>query len=296
MGFVRTHGGWGEPFKSMAGNWIKIEHATPDKPEVFQLADELGIDPDAALGKLIRFWMWCDNQLESCNALTVTNVTLDRITFTPGFSDALQKVGWMNRNGDVITVPNFDRHNGQTAKTRATTSKRVSKHRDSCNGASVTNVTVTPLPEKRREEKNIQTPLPPLESQTESQFASPDITTLKARINGLKPEWAKPAHWNHSEDRQLFEGTAGQMAELTDSDWTTLGRFLTAKGLDAKEFWRPNNRGMFVKCFPDVFSTAQRWAKTGRGAPSRTPVQQPPKQFVPIDRAALAEVFNNAKP
>jgi len=38
----------------MAGDWIKLEHTTPDKPEVFAMADTLGIDPDAVTGKLCR--------------------------------------------------------------------------------------------------------------------------------------------------------------------------------------------------------------------------------------------------
>jgi DNA replication protein DnaT len=41
----------------MAGDWIKILAATPDKPEVFALAQRLGIDADAALGKLVRVWI-----------------------------------------------------------------------------------------------------------------------------------------------------------------------------------------------------------------------------------------------
>ena len=38
----------------MAGDWIKVEHTTPDKPEVVKLADMIGIDQDAVVGKLLR--------------------------------------------------------------------------------------------------------------------------------------------------------------------------------------------------------------------------------------------------
>ncbi|HDV0969774.1 TPA: hypothetical protein RHZ68_000076 [Escherichia coli] len=38
----------------MASSWIKVEVITPDKPEIFQIAEILGIDPDAVLGKLVR--------------------------------------------------------------------------------------------------------------------------------------------------------------------------------------------------------------------------------------------------
>ena len=32
-------------------NWIKVEFSTPDKPEVFTIAQAMGIDPDAVVGK-----------------------------------------------------------------------------------------------------------------------------------------------------------------------------------------------------------------------------------------------------
>ena len=33
----------------MAGDWLKLEVATSDKPEVWQMAESLGIDPDAVV-------------------------------------------------------------------------------------------------------------------------------------------------------------------------------------------------------------------------------------------------------
>lgn len=142
----------------MAGDWIKVEHATPDKPEVYAMAADLGIDPDAVVGKLVRFWTWCDQQSISGNALTVTDSVLDRITHQPGFSDALRKVAWLEVRSGSLQVPRFDRHNGQTSKARAVCNRRVAEHRNKCNAPSVTNVTPQalgkPLPEKRREEKS----------------------------------------------------------------------------------------------------------------------------------------------
>jgi hypothetical protein len=38
----------------MAGNWIKFDTSTSDKPEVWAIAESLGIDPDAVVGKLLR--------------------------------------------------------------------------------------------------------------------------------------------------------------------------------------------------------------------------------------------------
>ena len=141
----------------MAGDWIKIETVTPDKPEVFTMADVLGIDPDAVVGKLIRVWIWADQQTRDGNAPSVTLSLLNRISGVSGFADAMVAVGWLRKTDAGIEFYNFDRHNGETAKTRAMTAKRVQKHRADKteemkrkrNGESVTEA----LPEKRREEK-----------------------------------------------------------------------------------------------------------------------------------------------
>ena len=97
----------------MAGDWIKIEHALPDKPEVVQMADMLDLDPDTVVGKLVRLWTWCDRQTVDGNALGVTEKFLDRITHQPGFSVALRKVGWLQARSGSLAIPRFDRHNGQ---------------------------------------------------------------------------------------------------------------------------------------------------------------------------------------
>ena len=140
----------------MAGDWIKIEHALPDKPEGMEMAQILGFDSDAVGGKLIRVWTWFDNHTEDGNANVTVRALLDRYTGVTSFVTAMHQVGWIEEKDGFLSVSHFDRHNGQTAKTRANTNRRVAKSRN-CNGGSVTSVTPgalqKPLPEKRREEK-----------------------------------------------------------------------------------------------------------------------------------------------
>ena len=135
----------------MAGDWIMFEAASLDKPEVHAIADEVGRDPDEVLGKLLRFWAWCDAQSPDGHLLAVKKLTVDRITFCPGFGAALEKVGWLAAADDGLLIPNFDRPTGKPANTRArnTRNKKNSpasgdkNHRD-----AVTNQGL----EKRREE------------------------------------------------------------------------------------------------------------------------------------------------
>ena len=144
----------------MAGDWIKVQTCTPDKPEVHQMAEALGLDPDAVMGKLIRVWVWADTHTVDGNARSVTRSLLDRISGVTGFADALESAGWLESMSEGVHFTNFDRHNGDTAKTRALTGKRVAKTRSrndsvtdvkrDCNAVTVTKT----LPEKRREEKS----------------------------------------------------------------------------------------------------------------------------------------------
>lgn len=138
----------------MAGDWIKVEHTMPDKPEVVTLATILNIDQDAVAGKLLRLWIWADANSVSGNDLSVTSSFLDRLTLCPGFAAGLVKVGWLSGRDGRLMIPNFDRHNGQTSKNRATTNRRVSDFRKRDGNENVTEQPLQkPLPEKRREEK-----------------------------------------------------------------------------------------------------------------------------------------------
>ncbi len=139
----------------MAGDWIKFEAVTPDKCEVHQMADALAIDPDAVVGKLLRVWIWANQQTVDGNAPSVTKSLIDRITHVSGFADAMIAVAWLDDSAGTISFRNFDRHNGNTAKTRALSQTRTKKHRSTsqtCNADTVTK----PLQQRdqRREEKS----------------------------------------------------------------------------------------------------------------------------------------------
>jgi hypothetical protein len=130
----------------MAGEWIKVEHHTPDKPEVLKMAEVLGTSPDDVFGKLFRVWCWFDTQSLNGHAGSETGVTLfkfiDRLVASQGFATTMKSVGWLTDDG----IPNFDYHNGESAKKRALSAKRQRKHRNA-------SVTLEASPEKRREEK-----------------------------------------------------------------------------------------------------------------------------------------------
>lgn len=139
----------------MAGDWIKFELATLDKPEVCQIADDANLDSDAVVGKLLRVWGWFDQQTSEGNAPSVSKRLLDRLVGVTGFCDLMRKVGWMVEADGVISIPNFERHNGKTAKNRLLTAKRVANHK-AANGKGNARSVSDALPKEDVEKKEIQ--------------------------------------------------------------------------------------------------------------------------------------------
>jgi len=139
----------------MAGDWLKMSVDLPEKPEVWQIAGMVGIDPDAVVGKLLKVWRWFDAHTETGNAVGVTYSLVDHVSGVTGFGEAMALCGWLLQDGSTLSLPNFDRHNGKTAKNRALTAKRVASHKDKSNakGNAVIVSDALPREEKRREEQ-----------------------------------------------------------------------------------------------------------------------------------------------
>lgn len=175
----------------MAGDWIKFELATPDKPEVWAIAASLSIDPDAVVGKLMRVWGWFDQQTENGNAPSVSKMLLDRLVGVNGFCKAVIDAGWMLDDGSTLTLPHFDRHNGKTAKNRALTAKRVNLYKAKTNAVGNEKVTQAPLPkEEKRREENISKSL-----------VTPQAATPRKTASRLPDDW-KPnqTHWDAAKE------------------------------------------------------------------------------------------------
>lgn len=166
----------------MASSWIKVEVITPDKPEIFQIAEILNIDPDAVLGKLVRIWAWADQQTVDGNAGSVTKGVLDRIAFITGFADALIAVGWLAYDGNKLILPNFERHNGESSKKRALTNRRVAAHRKNETQKVTLAALQKALPEEEEEEevKDKIPPNPPRGREPKKSYPYPDQLNAEA--------------------------------------------------------------------------------------------------------------------
>ncbi len=112
-----------------------------DDPAVILIAARTNLDPDIVIGKLYVIWAWANRQTTNGKAHGVTLEWVDAKVRVPGFGAAMVEAKWLKETPVGIVIPKFARHNGQPAKTRGLTLKRVRRHREKkreCNAESVT--------------------------------------------------------------------------------------------------------------------------------------------------------------
>jgi hypothetical protein len=113
----------------MAGEWIKMRLDLAEDPAVIAMGGQTGLDEFAVVGRLQNLWSWADRQSRDGHAVGVTEKWIDARLRCDGFAKAMQSVGWLHLTAKGIEFPNFDRHNGESAKKRALGTVRKAKQR-----------------------------------------------------------------------------------------------------------------------------------------------------------------------
>lgn len=147
----------------MAGDWIKMRVALRDDPATIAICEATGLDAFAVVGRLHALWGWADQHTltgnAKGNATSVTQNWIDRYLDAPGFAKAMIEAGWLRPIKGGLLFPDFAKHNGKTAKTRALTAARVAAHKAKKGNAKGNAPSVTTA--LAREEKIYKPPLPP---------------------------------------------------------------------------------------------------------------------------------------
>ncbi len=131
-------------------DWIKMRCNLASHPKVVRLAKRMSVTVCNAIGALHAVWTVADQHATEDGVLEMDVDSLDKFTEIPGFCRELEAVGWLEIGDEFVKFPEYHEHNGSTAKSRALTAKRVTKHRK----AAVTHeryTSVTRGEEKRRD-------------------------------------------------------------------------------------------------------------------------------------------------
>lgn len=134
----------------MSSTWIKVSTGLGTHPKVVRIASALKADRLRVVGGLHAVWCLFDEHSEDGRLDGYTPEIVDELIGWPGFARAMEAVGWAEETPQGLVLPDFDRHNGQSAKRRAMDAERKRAVRKaSANDADKTRT----REEKRREEK-----------------------------------------------------------------------------------------------------------------------------------------------
>lgn len=103
----------------MAGDWIKMRTDLFTHPKVVRISSALKADTLRTVGGLMSAWCLFDAHSIDGILQGYTAQTLDDHLRWPGFATAMIAVGWLADDGESLALPEFEAHNGQSAKRRA---------------------------------------------------------------------------------------------------------------------------------------------------------------------------------
>lgn len=112
-------------FKTMAGDWIKMRMDLHRHPKVVRIMSALNADRLRTIGGLHAVWCLFDEQSEDGVLDGYTPKIIDDMIGWPGFCAAVVAVGWLSfEEGRGLVMPDFEAHNGSSAKRRASEAER----------------------------------------------------------------------------------------------------------------------------------------------------------------------------
>ncbi len=113
----------------MAGSWIKMGVGLRRHPKVVRIASALKADRLRVIGGLHAVWCVFDEHSSDGALPGYTPAIMDEEVGCKGFSAAMAAVGWLIVTDDGLQVPDYEEHNGPTAKRRAMESSRKAESR-----------------------------------------------------------------------------------------------------------------------------------------------------------------------
>ncbi len=126
-------------------NWIKWCKGLADKREVVELSSRFKRDRHEIAARLMCLWEWCDENMDDVDFVLEDAIMslgnrdsaiglIDSKTGIPGMAEALESkaVDWLKiGNGKRVIFKKLRRHNGKTAKERATEQRKKAAQRES---------------------------------------------------------------------------------------------------------------------------------------------------------------------
>jgi hypothetical protein len=110
----------------MAGEWIPYDVCLPHKPEVLELVDRTGLQPDQVVGRLLMLWGWAALNSSDGTARMSVRLLAKLCGGDDEFWREVESVGWLviDAENGTVAIPGWERRFSQAAKSRALSSVR----------------------------------------------------------------------------------------------------------------------------------------------------------------------------
>jgi hypothetical protein len=105
----------------MAGEWIPYDVCLPHKPEVLELVDRTGLQPDQVVGRLLMLWGWAALNSSDGTARMSVRLLAKLCGGDEEFWREVEAVGWLviDAENGTVAIPGWERRFSQAAKSRA---------------------------------------------------------------------------------------------------------------------------------------------------------------------------------
>ena len=105
----------------MAGEWIPYDVCLPQKPEVLELVDRTGLEPDQVVGRLLMLWGWAALNSSDGTARMSVRLLSRLCGGDENFWREVEAVGWLmiDAENGTVAIPGWDRRFSKAAKSRA---------------------------------------------------------------------------------------------------------------------------------------------------------------------------------
>jgi hypothetical protein len=105
----------------MAGEWVPYDVCLPHKPEVLELVDRTGLQPDQVVGRLLMLWGWAALNSSDGTARMSVRLLAKLCGGDDEFWREVEAVGWLviDAENGTVAIPGWERRFSQAAKSRA---------------------------------------------------------------------------------------------------------------------------------------------------------------------------------
>jgi hypothetical protein len=105
----------------MAGEWIPYDVCLPQKPEVLELVDRTGLQPDQVVGRLMMLWGWAALNSSDGTARMSIRLLSKVCGGDEDFWRQVEAVGWLviDAENGTVGIPGWDARFSKAAKSRA---------------------------------------------------------------------------------------------------------------------------------------------------------------------------------